>query len=227
MPAGFGGTLVLDRFGHAGHSYGAYTAMAVAGGDYLFAPEFRDPRIVAIAPISLQGAGQFGAFDNSAWDNNQANITISAFDIVGEAEKDTNAIGTSFEEDWRPIPFERYSAIAEKLQAILPGLAHDDVGGFPTEEIGAYLGENPRLFFDVYLRGDLADVCAIAQAPLFEGQTRDGLPEIGAGIAKICPPPIGVPEPSLPESILAAVFGIGTAARFSSKPSLAGTPSAP
>lgn len=209
MPSDFSGELLLDRFGHAGHSFGAYTAMALAGGDYVLAPDFRDPRIVAIAAISPQGAGQFGAYDGGGLTHTWAEIEIPALNVVGFDEKDTNALGTIFEIDWRLTPFERYPATGDKFQVVLPDQDHQDVGAFPTETIAQYLGENTRRFFDVYVNADPSGVCSIGLSPPFPGQTLEGLPDLEAAIAAPCPPPIGVPEPDLSPAIAASLCLLG------------------
>lgn len=208
MPAAFLGTPRLDQFGHAGHSFGAYTSMALAGGDFLLAPDFRDDRIVAIAPISPQGPGQFGAYDNGPSDNTWAGVEIPSLNIVGEAEKDTNALGTIFEIDWRLRPFERFPAIGDKFQAVLPGQDHADVGASPEATIAAYLGENTRRFFDVYLKGETDEVCLIGRLPSIAGQELEGRPDLVANVAAECPPPIGVPEAGFPASVALAAGGL-------------------
>ncbi|MFK7894455.1 MAG: alpha/beta hydrolase family protein [Myxococcota bacterium] len=217
MPFDFEGSLILDRFGHSGHSYGAYTSMALAGGQYAFAPNFRDARIVAFAPVSPQGAGQFGAYDLGPPNNTWSEINLPMLNIVGGDEIDTNAIGTIQEAGWRLTPFERYPMVGDKFQIILPDQDHADLGAFPSEPVGFYLGENTRLFFDVYLRNRVSGVCAIGLAPSFPGEIREGKPALGEGLAEICPPPIGVPEPQIRFALWIAI----PALLLASKPNLA------
>lgn len=205
LPAAFTGSLDVGAFGHAGHSFGAYTSMALAGGHFFPFASFRDPRIVAVAPVSPQGPDQFGAFDNGPSDNTWADIETPAFDLVGGDEKDTNAIGTIFVVDWRLTPFLRYPGIDDKFQAILPGQDHAEMGDGATPETQEYLGENTRLFFDVYLRGDTSGVCGIGTSPAFAGQTLSAKSDPQTGLASACPPPIGVPEPGGAAGLIAAI----------------------
>mgnify|MGYP005841313065 CR=1 FL=1 len=205
LPAAFEGTLEQTAFGHSGHSFGAYTSMALAGGDYPPLPSFRDPRIVAVAPVSPQGPNQFGAFDDGPDSNTWAAISVPAFNLVGGDETDTNAIGTIEVEGWRLVPFLRYPDFDDKFQAILPGQDHLQMGAFAPPEVQEYLGENTRLFFDVYLKGDTSGLCGIGTTPTFPEQQLSAKSDPTAGLAHACPPPIGVPEPSLSTGLITAI----------------------
>lgn len=61
----------LSRIGVAGHSFGAYTAMAIGGMlvDLPDAPDtsFRDERVKAVLPMSPEGKGTMG-IDEHSWD---------------------------------------------------------------------------------------------------------------------------------------------------------------
>ncbi|MEL6179780.1 MAG: hypothetical protein AAFS10_12550, partial [Myxococcota bacterium] len=131
LPTDFIGTLDRDHVGHVGHSWGAYTAHAVAGADMenpLTAQplrwNFRDARVDAIVALSPQGWGGFGAFDEAqaldqpSEDNSWRVVMIPAYTLIGELEMD----GVAGVEDldrcpecfraqgWRRFPFERYPA---------------------------------------------------------------------------------------------------------------------
>ena len=80
--ADLGVVLDLNRVGHLGHSWGAYTAHAVAGGRFEHArmSELRDERVVVIVALSPQGPGSegddeqsgragFGAYDSGPKNN--------------------------------------------------------------------------------------------------------------------------------------------------------------
>jgi len=215
LPAAFEGTLERTAFGHSGHSFGAYTSMALAGGDYPPFASFRDPRIVAVAPVSPQGPDQFGAFDDGPDANTWAAITVPAFNLVGGDETDTNAIGTIEVEGWRLVPFLRYPEFDDKFQAILPGRDHLQMGEFAPPGTQEYLGENTRLFFDVYLRGEVDRVCDIGTQPTFPGQALSAKSDPEAGLAHACPPPIGLPEPSSSTGLLTAIPTLAWLARRS------------
>lgn len=189
LPLGaFDAEVETSRVGHAGHSYGAYTAMALAGGVYEHGV-FRDDRIAAVAPISPQGGDQFGAIDESSENNTWVPISIPVFDLVGGDEVDGNANGSLQQEGWRLIPFERFSTTGDKYQAVLANQDHSDMGSFGSPEVMDYIAINTRAFFDVYVRGDASAVCEIGSLAPVE-RTFDRKPDPGvSGLAADCPLP--------------------------------------
>jgi hypothetical protein len=206
LPPLFLGTLETTEFGHSGHSFGAHTAMGLAGGDFGAYPSALDERIVAFAPISLAGTGQFGAFDNGPNDNSWVGIDVPMFNLVGEEEKDTNYTGTINVLDWRLMPFDTYSAVGDKFQTVLPDQDHMEMGEFPTPESEAYIAGNIALFFDVYLRQETANVCFLDTSPDFVGQQFSSKVDLVDLIAAPCPPPVGLPEPGTATSLLAGTL---------------------
>ncbi|NWG46560.1 MAG: hypothetical protein HXY25_08435 [Alphaproteobacteria bacterium] len=158
-PAGFEGEIDLDRIGHTGHSFGAYTAHALGGA--VLAPTmgvttFRDPRIYAIVPISPQGGYRFGNYDNGPADNSWTAITIPSYLMAGELENPT----------WRREPFDRYPTRGDKFYTMGGGQNHGGMGGRGTDEVRRTLAANTALFFHVYLR-DGEGRCEIGRlAPL-------------------------------------------------------------
>jgi hypothetical protein len=168
MPAGFAGRPDLNKIGHTGHSYGAYTAHAV-GGAVFTQGAFTDARVRAIAPISPQGPGQFGGFDNGAADNSWRNVPLPAYNLVGELEKDRDTTGSITMPNWRLYPFERYDAAADRFLSIVPGQTHGQMAEDGSDEVKAFIATNTRAFFDVYLRGRVADVCSIGKVQALTG----------------------------------------------------------
>lgn len=170
---GFGGTVNLARIGHTGHSWGAYTSHAVAGAEFEQG-NFRDDRIKAFAPMSPQGWGGFGAFDDEheigvpSANNSWMNVALPAFSIVGGAEKDEQG-GAFVCTDWRLFPFARYPEQGDKYLAVIPGQDHDDIGGAAEPAVRTYMARNLRLFFDVYLKGEEDKVCLIGKDAWFDG----------------------------------------------------------
>jgi hypothetical protein len=162
LPAGFEGTADTSRVGHVGHSWGAYTAHAVGGGEFEHG-SFRDPRILAICPISPQGPEGFGAYDNGPDDNTWGEMEIPAFNLLGEVEKNGPVGDLQKMEDWRLQPFLRYPAVGDKYLAVLPGQNHGQMGGSGSDEVKAYIAVNTGLFLDVYVRGRADSVCEIGQ----------------------------------------------------------------
>ena len=174
LPAQFLGALDLERIAHIGHSWGAYTAHAVAGADFVnptgnggLTWNFRDERVKAFAALSPQGFGGMGSFDvaqditNTSTANSWMNIDVPAFGLIGEAEMDgvvgvenlQNCPDCFRATDWRLFPFERYPSDGTKFVAVLPNATHLDLGNGGSNAIKNYIAKNTRLFFDVYLKG--------------------------------------------------------------------------
>jgi hypothetical protein len=168
MPAGFTGRPDLSKIGHTGHSYGAYTAHAVSGAVFTQGT-FTDARVRAIAPISPQGPGQFGGFDNGAADNSWRNVPPPAYNLVGELEKDRDTTGAITMPNWRLYPFERYGDAADRFLSIVPGQTHGQMAEDGSDEVKAFIATNTRTFFDAYLRGRVADVCSIGKVQALAG----------------------------------------------------------
>ncbi len=171
-PDDYRGTVDFDKVGHLGHSWGAYTAHAVAGA--LFENplprederwNFRDERIDAIVTLSPQGWGQFGAFDEEenyeaiSQDNSWQSVEVPVLSLIGEREMDgvagveSNIPGTYRTENWRLIPFARYPSDGTRHACTLPGQTHVDLGGSADNAVNTHVALNARLFFDVYLNG--------------------------------------------------------------------------
>ena len=194
---GFTGTLLTDRVGHIGHSWGAYTAHGVAGG--LFVPSaqaepswnFRDPRVVAMVALSPQGPGGFGAFDavcdggdgmcpEDGWqqvseENTWRGIDIPTFHLIGAREMD-GVVGiergneASFRAvNWRLYPYIRAPADGRRYLSVLPNGTHGHLGNGGSAAQKRYLAINTRLFFDAYLRDDANAVEDIGRAEWIEG----------------------------------------------------------
>jgi pimeloyl-ACP methyl ester carboxylesterase len=159
-PAGI--TADLDRVGHTGHSYGAYTSHAVGGATY--ASTYVDDRIGAIAPISPQGAGQFGAFDNGGTDTTWHTVDIPAYNLVGGAEVDSNAIGTIDEPGWRLTPFERYPGTRDTFLTVVDGLDHQDMWNSGSDDVEQFIAQAIADFFSVYVAASPnVDPCTIGE----------------------------------------------------------------
>lgn len=174
LPDAFAGTVRLDRIGHIGHSWGAYTAHAVAGAVFTdpttTEPEarwmFRDERIRAVVALSPQGFGGFGSYDVQedidlpSTDNSWSAVPVPAYNLVGEAEKDGVAGVSDLERcpecfravDWRLFPFARYPADGDRYLSVLPGQNHNQMGTGGDEDVQRFISTNARLFFDLYLK---------------------------------------------------------------------------
>jgi len=171
LPAGFAGTPDLGRVGHTGHSYGAYTSHALAGAEY--ARNHLDPRVDAIAPISPQGAGQFGGFDNGPDDNTWASVSIPAYNLVGSDEINTNARGTFIADQWRLTPFARYPGTADTFLTVIDGQNHSDMWNNGSPDVKAFIAGNILRFMLSYVANDpAADPCTIGDNGTLADTTR-------------------------------------------------------
>jgi predicted dienelactone hydrolase len=168
LPTNFGGSVVTDRVGHTGHSAGAYTAMAVGGATYPYG-NFRDPRIAAIAPISPQGVGdEFEAFDNGNGDHSWATLNLPVLLSIGRDEIDTNGVGIFQAPGWRLQPYAALSAAFDRVQVVIDGQDHADMGGAPAggdAAVRSFLGANITAFFRYALDG-VGDPCVVGALAL-------------------------------------------------------------
>ncbi len=165
LPSDLTGTPDLTRVAHAGHSWGAYTAHALGGARFTHG-QYRDPRVRAILPISPQGPGGFGAFDNGPADNSWRDLPVPSFVLVGEVEKNGPLGDPEQLTDWRLYPFDRAPAARGRFLAVLPGQDHGDMAG-GQEPAQRFLRTNTRRFLQVYLQGRDSLVCDIGRlAPI-------------------------------------------------------------
>lgn len=100
----------LARVGVAGHSFGAYTAMAIAGMqvDLPGAQDqsFRDGRVKAALPMSPQGPGTMG-IDRNAWDKVETPVLF----LTGTKDYGQGARPAA----WRRTPFEHVNGVDKYL----------------------------------------------------------------------------------------------------------------
>lgn len=111
-----------ERIGVAGHSFGAYTSMAVAGMkvDLPGAPDtvFRDPRVKAVLPMSPQGGKTMG-IDDGAWDTiGAAVLFLTGTRDYGEGQRSAA---------WRREAFDGMSG-ADAFLVVIDGATHMTFG---------------------------------------------------------------------------------------------------
>lgn len=182
LPAGFPGQPDLARVGHTGHSFGAYTAHALAGAT--FDRTFTDERVLAIAPISPQGPGQFRAFDRGPQDNTWRTVTVPVYGLVGGDELDSNAVDSIVRPGWRLIPSQRYPGTADTFLTVIDGLDHRDMWSTGTPDVEAFVATQIMRFFDVYVRGDpVVDACSIGEGSLPGASTQRRAASSGSRLA--------------------------------------------
>ncbi len=193
LPPAFKGKLDLSRIAHVGHSWGAYTAHALGGATFDHGT-FTDKRIKVIIPMSPQGWGTGGSFDDEhditkpSTRNSWMDVRIPSYVFVGELEKDNQVapyklMGT----DWRLFPFARYPQEGDKYLSVIPAQDHVQIAGFATDDVVAYLAENSRVFLDAYLKGDPSRVCEIGRIKVIEGTDNRRKFDAVSGLPSKCP----------------------------------------
>lgn len=148
--------LDLDRIGVAGHSFGAFTTLAVAG--QVFAPGVRrgttvaDPRVKAAIPMSAPVPTNKRRLDDV-----YANIKIPCLHMTGT--KDSSPIGDTTPEE-RRLPFDHTNGSDQFLITFADGdhmifsgrgrlLANDK-----DQQFQKLICASSTAFWDAYLRGD-------------------------------------------------------------------------
>ena len=148
------GKLDRTRIGVGGHSFGAYTAEAVAGATVQMPgksqPEsFADKRVRAFVVMSPQGTGEMGLTDHS-WDN----IRVPMMLMYGTRDFGTQRRTPT----WRSQPFY-YSPPGDKYDLVLQGATHFTFVG-PMRESGGEtklfqcVETSSLAFWDAYLKDD-------------------------------------------------------------------------
>lgn len=152
--------LKLDRIGMAGHSFGAFTTLALAGAKVDLPlrwggpnVRFTEPRLQAFMALSPQGAGQFG-LDANSWRGIQAPVC----EMMGALELDTRLgdLAPAPRPWWRLESWLGLPATGNKHLAVLPGAQHSDfndrLAPTPTAlATQAFVKTNAALFFRCYL----------------------------------------------------------------------------
>jgi len=178
LPEGLRQSIDLERVGHVGHSFGAYTGHALAGATLdlpAISPglvSFRDERIDAIVLLSPQGADQFGFFDRGAADNSWSAVAVPVATFVGSQELDSNVLGTLTRDNWRIEPFSRYTFEGDKYLSIIFGQDHLDLWNTGSPQVEQYIAQNASLFLDLAIRGQAIPSDDIGASPALQGVTR-------------------------------------------------------
>ncbi|MBZ5569434.1 MAG: alpha/beta fold hydrolase [Acidobacteriia bacterium] len=150
------GKLDRARIGVGGHSYGAYTAVAIGGATVLMpgakAPQsFADKRVRAIVALSPQGEGEMGLTSRS-WEH----IRVPMLAMYGSRDFGTQRRTPT----WRSQPFNG-APEGDKYDVELQGATHFTfVGPFRRRAIETNLFKCAKLetiaFWDTYLKDDEA-----------------------------------------------------------------------
>jgi predicted dienelactone hydrolase len=150
--------LDLSRIGMAGHSFGAFTTLAVAG-EVFVTPDgreisFADPRVKAAVAMSSPVPARKATFDQAF-----AKIKIPCLHLTGT--EDYSPIGETRPEE-RRVPFDHIRG-ADQFLVIFQGANHMTFSGNSRpaargqEEIFKKLiCESSTAFWDAYLKNDAA-----------------------------------------------------------------------
>lgn len=165
------GKLDTGEIGMAGHSFGAYTTMLMAGTtvttDQGTDTGFGDSRIKAFMAISPQGTGQQG-LTRTSWKSLQSPMLF----ITGTEDRVPQSDVTY---RWRTEPFE-YCAPGHKYLAVIRGAQHfsfSDRGGQSPRgvRIQAVVRALSLSFWDAYLKHQTV-AKAFLQSPEIETRTQ-------------------------------------------------------
>lgn len=152
----------FDRMGMAGHSYGAYTTLVVAGAELDSGERNADENLrrkfSAFLAISGQGPGRLGLSAASF-----VGVRGPVFSITGT--RDFGAAGET--PAWRLEPYE-LSPPGRKYAALVRDYAHSSFDPAPNDAPSARRGEELRAlevaFWDAWLKGDRSALAELAEA---------------------------------------------------------------
>jgi predicted dienelactone hydrolase len=150
------GRMDPTHIGVAGHSFGAYTALAVAGATTHFsdgtARSFQDNRVTCFAALSPPGSSTPG-FDLESWHH----ILRPTLILRGSQDHGLNGEPS----DWRGEAF-KHLAPRHKFEIVLSGANHMDFsdrqidGSRGGSRFHAYVEQATLAFWDAYLKSTLA-----------------------------------------------------------------------
>ena len=152
------GHLDPTRIGVGGHSFGAYTSIAVAGAKVYGAlgepTQFSDTRVMAFLALSPQGPGGW-AFKEDSWDS----IRRPTLMVTGTQD---NGFGSGEPYAWRIKAYEHLRP-GHKYLTVIQGANHMDFsdtqfsGKVRDPRVHDWLQKATLLFWDAYVKGDRAD----------------------------------------------------------------------
>ncbi|MSR64957.1 MAG: acetylhydrolase [Verrucomicrobiae bacterium] len=171
------GRLDLKNVGVAGHSFGAYTTLAVAGevfvGPLVDGKTFRDPRVKAAIPMSSPVPR-----DKSQLDKVFGSIRIPCLHMTGT--KDTSVINETQPAD-RRIPYDHIQLADQYLITFKDG---DHMifsgrgrltGGEKDARFQEFIRASSTAFWDAYLKGDAKAKAWLAEGGFEKALGQDGV----------------------------------------------------
>ncbi len=155
MDPNLSGLFDVKRVGVAGHSFGAYTTLAVAGAVVSLPGEkpqiFNDPRPQAFIALSPQGDGT-GVFEGNAWTGIQRPF------LVMSGTKDKGLSGQPA--DWRLKSYDGMPSGGNKNEIVIQGANHMSFAGVGLDGkiknplMNQYIQKATLTFWDAYLKAD-------------------------------------------------------------------------
>jgi predicted dienelactone hydrolase len=133
------GKIDATKAGVAGHSYGAHTAMLVAGvRTFPGGVSYADPRVKAVIAMSPQGPSDSRGLTRDSW----TDLRVPALFMTGTLDQGTTEAETP---EWRTEAF-RLSPAGDKWLVSLEGAGHTTFGGMAgsLEQIAKELAEIER-----------------------------------------------------------------------------------
>jgi predicted dienelactone hydrolase len=159
IPEPLNGRIDTDRLGMAGHSYGAYTTLALGGAQVTRKDgrrSFAEPQFSAFLVISGQGPGRMGLDQASFSTMRKPTMWVTG-------SRDFGAAGET--PSWRLEPFE-LSPPGAKYSLFVEGARHSDFDAPPgAKELGALLRARETAFWDAYVRGSSEARRSLSIAP--------------------------------------------------------------
>jgi predicted dienelactone hydrolase len=155
MDPALNGLFDVKRVGVAGHSFGAYTTLAVAGAVVSLPGEksqlFNDPRPLAFIALSPQG-DETGVFEGNAWAGIQRPF------LVMSGTRDKGLSGQP--SDWRLESYDGMPSGANKNEIVIDGADHMSFAGAGFDGkvkdplMNQYIQQATLTFWDAYLKAD-------------------------------------------------------------------------
>jgi len=143
------------RVGVGGHSFGAYTSMAVAGAKVYGAlnpsAQFEDTRVTAFLALSPQGPGGW-AFKEDSWET----VRRPVFVMTGTQD---NGMGNNEPYRWRLEAYEHLRP-GHKYLAVINGANHMDFsdtqfnGKIRDPRVHVWVQKASLAYWDAYVKGD-------------------------------------------------------------------------
>lgn len=178
----FKGRVDMKRIGVAGHSFGAYTTLAVAGqvvGGWLFEKSFADSRVKAAIPMSAP------VNKRQSLQKAFGKITIPCMHMTGTL--DESPVGNTSAKD-RRLPFDYIKAKEQYLVTFNGGdhmifsgrLRRDSIENRKDEHFQSLIKVSTTAFWGAYLKGDQEAKIWLKKGGLVKFMGDDAVVEMGS-----------------------------------------------